>query len=306
MHIAQYVFTTGGQIRILVAHNRLAGAGGTDRSTMTDVASSLTRAVARQYDLFQSSLELLQKDRKFLNYGYTVSGKETYEERQERLCLEVFQAAEIGKEDVILDVGFGSGDQDFLLSHACAFRTLIGFNISERQVRYANERAVRENLAHKLSFRLGEAERLPGVEGSSVDRILAIECAFYFDRPRFYERAAHVLKPGGLVVLADIAFADRAAFLTRRAEDLRRVGTHSSNRAEWEQHFRTRFVCRINERTRPGAQMAVWQILKTSPFSRLSAAERRAWMKMAFYSQLVALGLQVGFIQYDLIVLQKP
>ena len=28
-------------------------------------------------------------------------------------------------------------------------------------------------------------------------------------------------------------------------------------------------------------------------------------MKMAFYSQLVALGLQVSFIQYDLIVLQK-
>jgi hypothetical protein len=37
----------------------------------------------------------------------------------------------------------------------------------------------------------------------------------------------------------------------------------------------------------------------------VSAAERREWMKMAFYSQLVALGLQVSFIQYDLIVLQK-
>jgi hypothetical protein len=99
------------------------------------------------------------------------------------------------------------------------------------------------------------------------------------------------LKPDGLVVLADIAFADRAAFLARRAEDLRRVGTQSSNRTEWERHFRTRSVCRINNRTRPGAQMTVWQILKTAPFSRLSAAERRARMKMAFYSQLVALGL---------------
>ena len=48
---------------------------------MTDVTSSLTRTVARQYDLFQTSLELLQKDRKFLNYGYTVSGKEAYEAR---------------------------------------------------------------------------------------------------------------------------------------------------------------------------------------------------------------------------------
>ncbi len=272
---------------------------------MTDFASSLTHTIARQYDLFQASLEFLQKERKFLNYGYTVSGKETYEERQERLCLEVFQAAEISQGDVVIDVGFGSGEQDFLLSNTCEFSRLVGFNISERQVRYANERAIRENVAHKLSFRLGESERLTGVADSSVDRILAIECAFYFDRPRFYRRAAQVLKPDGLVVLADIAFADRAAFLARRAEVLRRVGTQSSNRTEWERHFRTRSVCRINNRTRPGAQMTVWQILKTAPFSRLSAAERRAWMKMAFYSQLVALGLQVSFIQYDLIVLQK-
>ncbi len=35
------------------------------------------------------------------------------------------------------------------------------------------------------------------------------------------------------------------------------------------------------------------------------AAERHAWLKMAFSSQLVALGLQVSFIQYDLIVLEK-
>jgi SAM-dependent methyltransferase len=129
---------------------------------MSDFASCLTRTVARQYDLFQTSLESLQKDRKFLNYGYTVSGKETYEERQQRLCLEVFQAAEIRKRDVIVDVGFGSGEQDFLLSNGYEFARLIGFNISERQVRYAQERAIREHLAHKLSFHLGEAERVGG------------------------------------------------------------------------------------------------------------------------------------------------
>jgi hypothetical protein len=64
-------------------------------------------------------------------------------------------------------------------------------------------------------------------------------------------------------------------------------------------------VRRINEHTRPGAQLTVSQILKTAPGSRWSAAERHAWLKMAFSSQLVALGLQVNFIQYDLIVLQK-
>src|SRR5258705_5398652 len=148
---------------------------------MTDFASSLTRTIARDYDLFQASLEFLQKERKFLNYGYTVSGKESYEERQERLCLEVFEAAEIGKGHVVIDVGFGSGEQDFLLSDTCEFSRLVGFNISERQVCYANERAIRENLAHKLSFRLGEAERVLGVADPFVDRIPAIDGAFYVD-----------------------------------------------------------------------------------------------------------------------------
>jgi hypothetical protein len=39
--------------------------------------------------------------------------------------------------------------------------------------------------------------------------------------------------------------------------------------------------------------------------SRLSAAERHEWLKMAFSSQLVAARLAINFIQYDLIVLQK-
>jgi cyclopropane fatty-acyl-phospholipid synthase-like methyltransferase len=128
---------------------------------MTDFASSLTRTIARDYDLFQASLEFLQKERKFLNYGYTVSGKETYEERQERLCLEVFQAAEIGQGDVVIDVGFGSGEQDFLLSNTCEFSRLVGFNISERQVRYANERAIRGTWLTSFRFAWEKPSGLP-------------------------------------------------------------------------------------------------------------------------------------------------
>ena len=101
----------------------------------------------------------LQKDRKFLNYGYTVSGKETYEERQQRLCLEVFQAAEIGQGDVVIDVGFGSGEQDFLLWNRCEFSRLVGFNISERQIRYANERAIREHAGRGNAHGTAEADK---------------------------------------------------------------------------------------------------------------------------------------------------
>lgn len=264
----------------------------------------LTGAVSRQYDLFQASLESIEKPRKYLNYGYTVARRQSYEERQERLCLEVFRAAALELGHVVVDVGFGSGEQDFLLARTFPFARLTGFNIAARQVAYASARAERESLAHKLEFRHGRAEELPGIEPASVDRVMAIECAFYFDRPRFYARAAEVLKPGGLLVLADIAFADRLGSLARSA-DFARVGTRSGNQKEWERHFRTRSIVDIARYTRPGAQMTVSQILKTVPRARMTAGERREWLKMAMYSQLVALGLRTRLLHYDLIVLSR-
>lgn len=259
--------------------------------------SDLTGAVSRQYDLFQTSLESLGKQQKYLNYGFTVSGRESYEERQERLCLEVFRAAAIEKEHVLVDVGFGSGEQDFLLARTHDFAKLIGFNIAAKQVEYASQKR-----SEKLEFRLGEAEVLPGLANNSVDRVMAIECAFYFDRPRFYRRAAEVLKPGGLLVLADIAFANE--LFTKRA-DFKRVGTRNGNRREWEKYFETVSIRDIRKETRPGAQMTVSQILRTVPRSKMSKAERNEWLKMAFYSQLVALGLSLRLLHYDLLVLRK-
>jgi ubiquinone/menaquinone biosynthesis C-methylase UbiE len=262
-------------------------------------------SIARQYDLFQASFEALQKERQYLNYGFTRSRRDSYEERQQQLCLEVFAAADIQPHHVIVDVGFGSGEQDLLLARRCQFASLTGFNIAERQVANASARAAAAGLSDRLQFRHGAAETLPGVAPASVDRVMAIECAFYFDRPRFYARAAEVLKPGGLLVLADIMFADRAGWLTRGRPDLQRVGTPSANRAEWEQYFETRTIRPINRWTRPGAQMTVRKILATVPFARMSAPERREWLKMAWWSQLVAIGLLTRTLRYDLIVLLR-
>lgn len=272
---------------------------------MPQFESPLTNAIARQYDLFQQSLESMDKERKFLNYGYTVARRDSFEERQQRLCLEVFRAADVRPDHVVIDVGFGSGEQDFVFAREFAFRQLVGFNISARQVEHASARAVREQIDGRLAFRHGEAEALPGIAQASIDRIVAVECAFYFDRPRFYRRAAEVLRPGGLLVLADIQLADRLAFLTRR-EDLHRVGTVSMNREAWAPWFRLCSSRHINRETRPGVQLSVWHILRTLMAGSFGASERVEWLKMAFYSQLVALGLATGLVTYDLLVFEKP
>ena len=272
---------------------------------MTELTSETTRAVATQYDEFQTSLETVGMKTEFLNYGFRISRQQTYIEMQKQLCLEVFKAAEIRPDDNIVDVGFGTGAQALLLSDTHQFAQYTGFNIAQKQVEYAARRAGERGLAGKLDFRHGEAEAMPGIANGSIDKLMAIECAFYFDRPRFYKRVAEVLKPGGRAIIADIAVSDAMAFLTRGREDFRRLGTTSANRAEWEKCLTTVSVRDINPWTRPGVQRSVREILRISGFANITAAQRIEWFKMAFYTQIVAIGQLLGLVRYEMIVLER-
>lgn len=269
--------------------------------------SALTDYVAHQYDDFQTLFEKLNKERKYLNYGYKTGPHQTYEKKQEQLCRAVFDAADIRRDSVLVDVGFGSGEQDFLLASEYKFKILHGFNIAESQVRYASERARKEKLAKKLVFHHGQAENMSNLPKGKADRVMAVECAFYFDRARFYREAARVLKKGGLLVLADISFADSLAFVSRRAPDLTRVGTQSGNRRMWEESFETVRLEDIRSRTFPGAQETVWTILKwiARHFRWEEAREWKTFWKMAVATQITALGFFTGLIHYDLIVLRR-
>jgi ubiquinone/menaquinone biosynthesis C-methylase UbiE len=276
--------------------------------TEVKISSMVTRAIGAKYDEFHSSLESLEpmgEEQKYLNYGFRASRDQSYEQTQAQLCLEVFRAAEIAPTDVIVDVGFGSGEQSLLLANHFEFAQYTGFNISANQVRHATRRASERKLSHQLAYEHGEAEALPGVEDHSVDKLMAVECAFYFDRPRFYRKAAQVLKPGGRAVLADITLCNPLGFLGRMREDFRRVGTRGKNRRAWEQCLVTRSIRDINPETRPGVQRTVFRILRLASLARITGAQRREWWKMAFYTQLVAIGQLLGMVRYELIVLEK-
>ncbi len=269
--------------------------------------SPLTEFVADQYNDFQFLLEQLNKERKYLNYGFRTGKGQSYEKKQEQLCRAVFDAADIRPDSVIVDVGFGSGEQDFLLASNYQFKVLHGFNIAENQVKYAADRARREKQTKKLLFHHGQAEDMSVLGRGKADRVMAVECAFYFDRAKFYPEAARVLKKGGLLVLADISFADSLRFLTRRTPDLARVGTQSGNKTLWEESFETVRLEDIRGRTFPGAQETVWMILKWL-FRYFRRDQARAWKtlwNMAVSTQITSLGFLTGLIHYDLIVLRK-
>ena len=264
-----------------------------------------TAFVAAQYDTLHVGLERIRKPEKYLNYGFATAPFEPYERRQAELCRRVFALADIGPDDVVVDVGFGSGEQDLLLARERAFAELHGFNVAARQVAYASERARAAGLAPRMHFHHGAAEDLSILAARSIDKMIAVECAFYFDRPRFYAEAARVLRPGGRLALADIAFADAAAPVVARFASLERVGTWSRNRALWERHLRTVHVARVNARVWPGAQQTVWRCLSSLGYG-LDRTELGTWLLLGLNTQAVVIGLATGILRYDLILLAAP
>lgn len=268
-------------------------------------ADQHAQEIAQQYDRFQDSFAGIEKERQYLNYGYTTSSGQSYEDRQEALCMLVFEKAAVEPEHRLIDVGFGSGEQNFLWARSADFRQLVGYNISRKQVDHANARAAEEEIEQQLRFVHGRAEELPGAEAESADRLLAVECAFYFDRATFYQRAAEVLRPGGLLVAADISFAAVATPLIQLRSDMRRVGTLRDNRRLWEPHFSTREITPIHREVVPGVELSVREIARVSEQGGFSAEQLKQWQSMAFWSRLVALGLRTRLLRYDLIVLER-
>ncbi len=270
-----------------------------------DPDATTERELSEQYDAFQGLSEAWGAGATYFNWGYMTRPGQSYAQTQERLVREVFDAAELAAGHTVVDVGFGSGEQDLFAAARYPFKHLHGFNISRRQVEHATRRAAELGLEDRLSFHLQPAEDMRILQDGEADRMVAIECAPHFDRPRFYREAARVLRPGGRLVLADLSFAAWTGELPRRgAESVRRMGQIEHNRASWERYFATRELRNINWQTAPGCLRSVWHVLRTVPRVR-DATQRKHWLRLAMTSQIMGTGLLLRLIRYDLIILER-
>lgn len=142
---------------------------------------------------------------RFINLGYWADQTTVgYDSGARALAAELSRAARLDGARLVLDVGFGYGDQILQWIEAARVQRVFGVNLSEPQVRHAQAELRTHPRGRSVELTVASACQLP-LRSGSVDRVVALESAFHFDpRAAFFEETFRVLEPGGRLATADI------------------------------------------------------------------------------------------------------
>jgi SAM-dependent methyltransferase len=105
----------------------------------------------------------------------------------------------------VLEVSCGHGGGASWITHTMRPARYIGLDLNPSGIRFCQRR---HEAVAGLSFRQGDALRLPCADGS-MDVVINVEASHcYPDFPAFLVEVARVLKPGGHFLYADFRFRD--------------------------------------------------------------------------------------------------
>lgn len=156
------------------------------------------------YDKIMTARNTLGEQSLFLNLGYWKDDPQDFDQAGAALARLVATEAGIEAEDVVVDVGSGLGDQNFLWAKEFGPKRITGVNISAKQIEISTARAAEQGLGDVVAYVHGSGNDLPQSDASAT-KVTALESALHFpSRPRFFDEAFRVLSPGGRLVTADV------------------------------------------------------------------------------------------------------
>jgi ubiquinone/menaquinone biosynthesis C-methylase UbiE len=170
----------------------------------------------------------------FLNFGLWEDGIDDYVAAAQNLVRRLATMLGLGPGSRLLDVACGMGAQDVFLRRTVAGLEIDAMDVTWRHVERAMRRAQEEGVTDGLRFHHGSATDLPFAD-ATFTHLMSIEGAEHFrTRRRFFAEARRVLRPGGVMALADyiITRAPRTAF-ERGVVDLSRRLWHIPRENVW-------------------------------------------------------------------------
>lgn len=116
-----------------------------------------------------------------------------------------------------VDLGTGPG----LIALALAARgsSVVGLDLSPRQIATAQRVAMERGLAHAVHFAVARAEST-GLPAAAFDLITAAQCWHWFDRERALLEVRRILRPGGILSIIHYSYLARRAPVVRETEEL--------------------------------------------------------------------------------------
>ncbi|KAL7336345.1 S-adenosyl-L-methionine-dependent methyltransferase [Rhodotorula toruloides] len=154
-------------------------------------------------------LNLAEPSTRWFNMGYWDTHTRSFPDACAHLCRRVAHAARLNEphHQRICEVGYGSGDSTLLLAREFSPKSYVGLTSLQSQCETAKRRAAEAGLpADRFRLLQGDAASdLTQFPSSSVDAVLAIDCAYHFNtRSSFLSSAHTLLSPGGSLSLTDL------------------------------------------------------------------------------------------------------
>lgn len=119
----------------------------------------------------------------------------------------------------VIDAGCGVGGTCLYLAKNYPFLNIQGLNLSAKQLDMARNYALNAGVSDRIEFI--QADYCDsGLPGKSADAIYAIESICHAEvKRKFFDEAYRLLRPDGMLVIADYVEADFAATSSRDYED---------------------------------------------------------------------------------------